>query len=327
MQAEINAFYAENMTADTRAALDAEKSRLLAFCDKVLKAHPNCPGIAFITSGGTTVPLEVNAVRFITNFSSGGRGAYFVETLAERGWACVLMHHHTAIKPFRRVLDSMSTAELFEMMSATNASPSTAPSAADTNNDATKLAEARRMSELYQRTKDLVHYVSFDTVVEYIYLLEVVSRTLCGATLPLQLQQRPCLFFAAAAVSDYFVPLPSMSREKISGGDGLTLRLSNVPKVLLLTHDEWLHRSSPDAKQPFVVTFKLETSEEAMKAKAIKNLHSYHCDVVVANMLQSYKEWVLVYTKDGDVSAPVLVRREANKTIESALCDALIPLL
>ncbi|KPA79706.1 hypothetical protein ABB37_05472 [Leptomonas pyrrhocoris] len=317
MQAEVEAFYAENLTANARAVLAAERDRLLAFCADVLQAHPDCPGIAFVTSGGTTVPLEVNAVRFITNFSSGGRGAHLVEALAERGWACVLMHHRTAVMPFRRVLDSMSAAELFDVMSP-NASSTAAA-------DSPKAAEARRMAELHHRTRNLMHYIAFDTVVEYIYLLEVVSRTLCGPALPRALQLRPCLFFAAAAVSDYYVPLPKMSREKISGGDGLTLQLSNVPKILLLVHDEWLHRGAPDAKQPFVVTFKLETSEETMKAKAIKNLHAYHCDAVVANMLQSYKERVLLYTQGGDDSAPVLVKREADKSLESALCDVLIP--
>ncbi|KPI90006.1 hypothetical protein ABL78_0866 [Leptomonas seymouri] len=321
MQAELEAFYAENLTGDMRATLSTERERLLAFCESAIQAHPSCPGIAFITGGGTTVPLEVNAVRFITNFSSGGRGAYLVETLAERGWACVLMHHHTSVMPFRRVLDSLSTAELFEVTSA-NAMASSGSTAADSSN----MPEVRRMSELHHRTKDLVHYVSFDTVVEYIYLLEVVSRALCDPALPCALQQRPCIFFAAAAVSDYYVPLPLMSREKISGGNGLTLQLSCVPKVLKLVHDEWLHRSAPGAKQPFIVTFKLETSEEAMKAKAIKNLHAYQCDAVVANMLQSYKKWVLVYKQGGDDSAPVLVQREADKTLESALCDVLIPM-
>ncbi|SYZ66606.1 phosphopantothenate--cysteine_ligase (plasmid) [Leishmania braziliensis MHOM/BR/75/M2904] len=117
-----------------------------------------------------------------------------------------------------------------------------------------------------------------------------------------------------------------MSREKISGGDELTLHLLSVPKVLLLVQQEWLHRAAPGATQPFIVTFKLETSEEAMKRKAISNLHAYRCDAVVANILPSYKEWVLIYTKDSDDSAPLLVRCEAAKTIEAALCDMFIPL-
>jgi phosphopantothenate-cysteine ligase len=43
--------------------------------------EPNCK-IALVTSGGTTVPLEKKTVRFIDNFSTGGRGAevYYVST-------------------------------------------------------------------------------------------------------------------------------------------------------------------------------------------------------------------------------------------------------
>ncbi|GET89296.1 hypothetical protein, conserved [Leishmania tarentolae] len=315
-QKDVDTFYAENMPAEIQAQLSTNKDTLSAFLEGVVQSHPDCPGIAFITSGGTTVPLEVNAVRFITNFSSGGRGAHLVEALVERGWACLLLHHRTSIMPFRRVLHALSTEELFAAVASTEG--------AECTPTVTSRAELQRVAELYRRTKGLVHYIAYDTVVEYIFLLELVSRTLCGTSVPQVLQQRPCVFFAAAAVSDYYVPLPQMSKEKISGGNGLTLHLTNVPKVLRLLREEWLHRAAPDAMQPFIVTFKLETSEEAMKRKAISNLHAYRCDAVVANLLQSYKEWVLVYTKNGDDSAPVLVRREEAKTIEAALCDSLI---
>ncbi|CAJ1027520.1 putative DNA / pantothenate metabolism flavoprotein [Leishmania shawi] len=318
MQEVVDAFYAENISAEDQARLSAHQDTLISFLEGVTRSHPDCPGIAYITSGGTTVPLEVNAVRFITNFSSGGRGAYLVETLAERGWACVLLHHRTAVRPFRRALDELSTAQLFDAIASTTGAEFTPAPA--------QKAEVLHAAELYHRTKDLVHYIAFDTVIEYVFLLEVVSRALCGTAVPQVLQQRPCLFFAAAAVSDYYVPLPKMSREKISGGDELTLHLLSVPKVLLLVQQEWLHRAAPGATQPFIVTFKLETSEEAMKRKAISNLHAYRCDAVVANILPSYKEWVLIYTKDCDDSAPLLVRCEAAKTIEAALCDMFIPL-
>ena len=35
--------------------------------------------VAFVTSGGTLVPLENNTVRFIDNFSTGTRGAVSAE--------------------------------------------------------------------------------------------------------------------------------------------------------------------------------------------------------------------------------------------------------
>ena len=42
--------------------------------------------IALVTSGGTTVPLENNTVRFIDNFSAGTRGATSAECF--RKWLC-----------------------------------------------------------------------------------------------------------------------------------------------------------------------------------------------------------------------------------------------
>lgn len=41
--------------------------------------------IACVTSGGTTVPLERNCVRFIDNFSAGTRGALSTEQFLQVG--------------------------------------------------------------------------------------------------------------------------------------------------------------------------------------------------------------------------------------------------
>lgn len=310
-------FFEENLVSDTQQALGEKVAHAQAFIDGLpLQDRQRCPGIAFITSGGTTVPLEVKAVRFITNFSSGGRGALLVETLVQRGWACILLHHKTAIMPFRRVVDSLSTATLFQMICPGEAGPAT------TTHEVPE--EIQKMASLMRQSTGLVHYVSYDSVAEYLYLLRGVSRLLCRPAMQLV----PCIFFAAAAVSDYFLPLPQMSHEKISGGDGLTIHLSNVPKLLGVLQDVWLHRSDTEpVLQPFTVTFKLETSEPAMRQKALKNLHEYHCDVVVANMLQSYKDWVLVYQKGKGEEEPLRVERRAEATIESVLCDVLLPLV
>ena len=47
-------------------------------------------GIAFISSGGTTVPLEKNVVRSIDNFSTGSRGSlscdYFLKVNSLNLW-------------------------------------------------------------------------------------------------------------------------------------------------------------------------------------------------------------------------------------------------
>ena len=57
------------------------KSRVENF---VHTAVSNNKKVMIVTSGGTTVPLEKNTVRFIDNFSTGTRGATSAEYSLER---------------------------------------------------------------------------------------------------------------------------------------------------------------------------------------------------------------------------------------------------
>nr|AGU68102.1 phosphopantothenate---cysteine ligase [Angomonas desouzai] len=173
------------------------------------------------------------------------------------------------------------------------------------------------MSALYQKSLSLVVDVIFKDVVEYLFLLQQISLALCQSSRGYS--TAPLIFFAAAAVSDYYIPKEKMSREKISGGDGLTLHFENVPKVLGLLQEKWMHRDATLPK-PFTVTFKLETTEETMHEKAKKNLNAYSCDAVVANMLQTYKEKVWVYLLEEKGKEPFIITK-GDRTIESALRD------
>lgn len=353
--ADVEVFFRENLEAPAKARMDADIARVAVGLARLFPSPPpvsadggsngggwitsaaaalTAPpaGVAFITSGGTTVPLERRPVRYLTNFSSGGRGSFLTESLAERGWTCVLLRHQQAVRPFRRSIDALSTEALFAMIEGGSSRSSGEGSAEE--------AEVRRMAAIYRERSHALLEVSFDTVVEYLYLLRGLSRVLCGSggrdgsgssatptpVTPPLLLTRPLLFFAAAAVSDYYVPLAAMAADKISGGDGLTLRLENVPKTLGLLQDDWLRRSGSTDKAPLLVSFKLETCEAAMRTKAVKNLHQYGSDAVVANMLQTYKERVWVYVQGADDGLPTEVERTKDRTIEAALCDYFIHL-
>lgn len=56
----------------------------------------------FLKSGGTTVPLENQTVRFIDNFSNGNRGASSAEYFIKAGYAVVFMHRQFSLEPFQR---------------------------------------------------------------------------------------------------------------------------------------------------------------------------------------------------------------------------------
>lgn len=53
-------------------------------------------------SGGTTVPLENQTVRFIDNFSAGTRGATSAEYFLEQGYAVIFMHRQHSLQPYSR---------------------------------------------------------------------------------------------------------------------------------------------------------------------------------------------------------------------------------
>ncbi|KAI9918495.1 hypothetical protein PsorP6_011976 [Peronosclerospora sorghi] len=63
--------------------------------------------VAVVTSGGTTVPLERNTVRFVDNCSTGFRGAASVEYLLGLGYAVIYMHRPGTLltRPFTSVDD------------------------------------------------------------------------------------------------------------------------------------------------------------------------------------------------------------------------------
>lgn len=84
--------------ADNPADGSKVESKLQQWCKHV--AHADVRGIAVVTSGGTTVPLEKRCVRFIDNFSSGARGAASAEAFLQvRMYACdqhfALLQLHT----------------------------------------------------------------------------------------------------------------------------------------------------------------------------------------------------------------------------------------
>ncbi|KFH02899.1 DNA /pantothenate metabolism flavoprotein [Toxoplasma gondii MAS] len=58
--------------------------------------------VAFITSGGTNVPIERNTIRFIANFSTGRRGAALCEQFLLAGYYVIFLSSPNSIQPFVR---------------------------------------------------------------------------------------------------------------------------------------------------------------------------------------------------------------------------------
>lgn len=63
--------------------------------------------IALVSSGGTATDLEVHAVRYLDNFSTGQRGAISVEEFLKRGYAVIHLWREGSAAPYSRVLSKL----------------------------------------------------------------------------------------------------------------------------------------------------------------------------------------------------------------------------
>lgn len=90
--------------------------------------------------------------------------------------------------------------------------------------------------------------------------------------------------------------------DKIQSSEGkLTLSLEKVPKALGALRKSW----APDL---FIVSFKLETSEDLLIPKVKKSLENYGQNVVVANLLQTRFQEVQIISH----SESFLLRNESD---------------
>jgi phosphopantothenate-cysteine ligase len=80
--------------------LEDVKKSVKDFCE----SHQN-KRIVLVTSGGTTVPLEHNTVRFVDNFSAGTRGATSAEYFLRNGYSVIFLHRSKSLEPFIRQID------------------------------------------------------------------------------------------------------------------------------------------------------------------------------------------------------------------------------
>lgn len=220
-----------------KETFDVDKLRTFLISAKVKRLN-----VVIITSGGTAVPLERSAVRFIENFSQGTRGAASAEKFLEYGenvqdaqegeekrYAVVFLTRKGSRQPYTRNFDFSTLAE----------SCSVEDGKVILNSP--KIAKA--VSTL-KAVQDRLFSINFQTVQEYLADLRSIAKLVepFGTS---------AMFYLAAAVSDFFVRESDLPKHKIqSSGEGLKVHLEPVPKCLGLLHQEW-------APKAFLVSFKV----------------------------------------------------------------------
>ncbi|KAF2275017.1 phosphopantothenate-cysteine ligase-like protein [Westerdykella ornata] len=253
--------------------------------------------VVLVTSGGTTVPLELQTVRYIDNFSAGTRGATSAEFFLEHGYAVIFLHRRFSLLPFSRHY-SHNVRSFLDFMQEDDGRV-----VVDSQHQEEMLHVFRQYAQAKQDGKLLI--LSFVTISEYLWNLREVAQLM-----------RPlgsnALFYLAAAVSDFFVPYDRMVEHKIQSneeftqnpimgdtaaqtkgsavhtqGRSLIIDLEPVPKFLKQLVDGW-------APEAMIVSFKLETDPKMLVKKAEYSLKKYSHHLVIGNLLTTRK-WEVVF--------------------------------
>ena len=246
--------------------------------------------IALVTSGGTTVPLENQTVRFIDNFSAGTRGATSAEYFLQAGYAVIFLHRQFSLLPYSRHYSHSTNCFLDFMDVSAKGNVMVAQEYQE---------KMRRVLSQYQhaRKERLLLLLPFTTVTEYLFELRALAKLM-------QPLGDRALFYLAAAVSDFFIPRDRMEEHKIQSretdgkaagsGKQLVINLDPVPKFLSSLVSSWAPKGS------MIVSFKLETDPSMLVTKAEQSLEKYQHDLVIGNLLTTRKWEVVFISRDGD---------------------------
>lgn len=164
------------------------------------------PPLAVVTSGGTKVPLEVNMVRFIDNFSRGERAAASAERFLERGYSVIFLHRDGSMMPFTNAIRqhmSQTIDDKFLDKCTVAVNNVDGKQSIQFNNSDTATAEIAKELQSLQKYKreNRVLFLSFESVMDYLSLLQVTAEEVQASG-----RAPHALFYLAAAVSDFYIP-------------------------------------------------------------------------------------------------------------------------
>ncbi|EPQ62720.1 Bgt-3294 [Blumeria graminis f. sp. tritici] len=277
--------------------------------------------VVLVTSGGTTVPLEKQTVRFIDNFSAGTRGATSAEYFLDNGYAVIFLHRQFSLLPYSRHYSHTTDCFLDFLHEGQDGN-------VVANEECLgKMIGVLRKYNCVKARKLLVKF-PFTTVTEYLFMLRMISQLM-----------RPLgssgLLYLAAAVSDFFVPLERMSEHKIQSTNAadpkyvygtkvgkfsdeaesrddssqspqskhLVINLDPIPKFLKNLVDGW-------APECMIVSFKLETDPDILVHKSQYSLTRYQHHLVIGNLLATRK-FEVVFVAPGQ--APKWIRTTGDE--------------
>ncbi|XP_069675238.1 uncharacterized protein Ppcs isoform X3 [Periplaneta americana] len=172
---------------------EENKNKIKDFCEHVSSQQK----IVLVTSGGTTVPLEHNTVRFVDNFSAGTRGSASAEYFLEKGYVVIFVHRLKSLEPYVRHFMGQKFLDMLEIHN-DEAETSVVVKSDHVNSVLPILTK-------YKSTMEARHLlcIPFTTLTEYMWLL----RAACECLAPFGAR---AVLYLAAAVSDFYIPSSQM---------------------------------------------------------------------------------------------------------------------
>lgn len=282
--------------------LDATRKRLNFFVENAMREGSK---VALVTSGGTTVPKEMNTTNFVDNFSTGTRGAACAEELVNSGYFVIFLHREGSSFPFLADLGNLRFLARSPGHEPLRFLENCAPS---TKGQLQQLTELNRVPPLEKLGQRLCP-IPFTTIFDYLFLLRESCKEL-------SVVGSAALVFSAAAVSPFYIPEHQMA------ADNERTQMRGAPKMLGLVK-EW----SPKA---MLISVKLETNSNVLQAKAAGSIVKYGVDMVCSSTLLSNREMVTIVSREptvqgitiakddisGDEAVPIAVQGVCSKRID-----------
>lgn len=273
--------------------------------------------IVLVTSGGTSVPLENNTVRFIDNFSAGTRGASSAEQFLAAGYSVIFLYREFSLLPYNRRFTHKVNTFFLDYID----------DKGQIKSDYLKeVLDAKRLYEKYLNIEEKLLILPYTTVNQYLYSLRSIA---------LLMNNPDCLFYLASAVSDFYVPASKLPQHKIQSrdyglGDGKTdkytkdsssstdpdgklhINLDPVPKFLKRLVDSW-------APKAMLISFKLETDDKILVLKACTALEKYGHQLVIGNLLQTRSKEVIFVTPTNKTGQWIKLPEGSKTSIEEMI--------
>ncbi|PLW09183.1 hypothetical protein PCANC_19546 [Puccinia coronata f. sp. avenae] len=295
--------------------------------------------IVLITSGGTTVPLEHNVVRFLDNFSAGTRGSASAEAfLRTNQYAVIFLHRSHSLEPFSRhyphstnpFLDLLaiqqpssqqeitSTPEsplpttdhhqpLFPILSPYLAEPSVPSKTQPESNESKHVENHQTISIPHQYRPAMLSILKAHHLVHQLNLLHTISFVTVNEYLYLlravaQVLGEPSLGLGRRAM----LYLAAAVSDFFIPQQKLSEHKIQSGKGSLVIEMDAVPKVLKDvtnewSNQAFIVSFKLETDMNLLIPKAKAALTRYGHHLVIANELHTRKTSVLLIDRDGEI--------------------------